>query len=61
MIRYKLLFIENSQLRMAVPFDADDDRAAMEYVAQRRWGRACELWSADRLVQRFSDKRSEDA
>jgi len=57
MMRYKLFFIEDSQLRLAVPVDAEDDGSALQHVAQRRFGRPCELWNADRLVERFADKR----
>jgi hypothetical protein len=57
MVRYKLYFIEGSQLRQAVPFEAENDENAARYVAQRRFGRPCELWEGSRLVQRFDDGR----
>jgi hypothetical protein len=60
MARYKLLFIEDSQLRLAVPLEAADDGDALKHVAERRFGRPCELWRADQLVGRFADERSDN-
>ena len=57
MTRYRLLFIEDFQLQLAVPFEADDDDTALRYVDRRRFGRPCELWTGDRLVERFADRR----
>lgn len=57
MNRYRLYFIEGSQLRQAVPIEAEDDENAVRFVAQRRFGRPCELWDGERLVERFDDHR----
>jgi hypothetical protein len=57
-VNYKLFFIEDAQLKQAVPFQADGDGTARRYVQQRRFKRPCELWQADRLVQRFQDERA---
>ena len=48
MVSYKLFFIEDAQLRQAVPFLADGDGVAKRYVQQRRFKRPCELWHPDR-------------
>jgi hypothetical protein len=60
MTRYKLFFIEDWQLRLTVPFDAENDGKALRYVAERRFRRPCELWNADRLVKRFADHRRDN-
>lgn len=56
---YRLYYLDDANhIRGVVEFVCRDDEEAAEQARSRADGRVMELWSRDRLVQRF-ERRSE--
>ncbi|MFN3584307.1 MAG: hypothetical protein ACK4TT_10220 [Phenylobacterium sp.] len=61
MTDYRLYFLdEANHIRGVVEFDGEDDADAAQRALDHADGRGMELWSRDRLVQRF-ERRAESA
>jgi hypothetical protein len=54
MTNYRFHFVVDGRVQSAQSFAAANDRAAKQYLEERRRGRAGELWSLTRLVRTYA-------
>jgi hypothetical protein len=53
MTNYRFQFVVDGRVQSVQSFAAANDRAAKQYLDERRRGRAGELWSLTRLVRTY--------